>query len=66
MNERIANDNLFKAKAVGATQVGRRVTKLKPGRNRRLQVRAVSAEEMHILPDANEERGRANDGEPAP
>jgi hypothetical protein len=88
MKEKIASDNLFKAKAVGETQVGgseltpppsrphvltsslewfgysiAALTPLPPGRDGRVQMRTVSAAQVHVLPDADAERGRTDDRE---
>lgn len=64
LNEKIASDNLFKAKAVGEVQVGliftipvRSLTWLVIGRNGCVQVWSMSAEEMYLLSNANEECG---------
>ena len=69
MNEKIASENLFKAKAVGEVQVSVPVCFLNGaadrtlGRNRRIQVRSLSTAEMYVLSDADEECGRADDRE---
>jgi transcription elongation factor S-II len=60
LNEKIASDNLFKAKAVGETQVSALHSDIASdmliplGRDRCVQVWSMSAEEVHLLPDADE------------
>lgn len=64
LNEKIARDNLFKAKAVGETQASFRVSRKscilmqhqRTGRDRRLQMLEMSAEKMYLLSDADEKR----------